>query len=171
MRARPRADRIQRYMGKRGGSQTLYQPYQAYARYGAISRPQTRKLGNRQYAFYSMADAPWGWKKSPQSTLQSLLYPEAYSSEGMADSNWGGGYGSPNKKTRTKRSELPALQDLNEENEGTNPMEEELEKRNVASMARSNMFPRKLRSYDEMRAGDENNLDLIEEKEEDTSNH
>ena len=40
---------------------------------------------------------------SPQSTLQSLLYPEAYSSEGMADSNWGGGYGSPNKKTRTKR--------------------------------------------------------------------
>jgi len=132
MRARPRADRIQRYMGKRGDSQTLYQPYQAYARYGAISRPQTRKLGNRQYAFYSMADAPWGWKK---------------------------------------RSELPALQDLNEENEGTNPMEEELEKRNVASMARSNMFPRKLRSYDEMRAGDENNLDLIEEKEEDTSNH
>ena len=85
---------------------------------------------------------------------------------------------------------MPALQDLNEENEGTNPMEEELEKRNVASMARSNMFPRKLRSYDEMRAGgkvnsllkktsfnksksflDENNLDLIEEKEEDTSNH
>lgn len=118
MRARPRADRIQ--------------PYQAYARYGAISRPQTRKLGNRQYAFYSMADAPWGWKK---------------------------------------RSELPALQDLNEEIEDTNPMEEELEKRNVASMARSNMFPRKLRSYDEMRAGDENNLDLIEEKEEDTSNH
>ena len=48
---------------------------------------------------------------------------------------------------------MPALQDLNEENEDTNPMEEELEKRNVASMARSNMFPRKLRSYDEMRAG------------------
>ena len=85
---------------------------------------------------------------------------------------------------------MPALQDLNEENEGTNPMEEELEKRNVASMARSNMFPRKLRSYDEMRAGgkvnsllkklllikaktflDANYLDLIEEKEEDTSNH
>jgi len=119
MRARPRADRIQ--------------PYQAYARYGAISRPQTRKLGNRQYAFYSMADAPWGWKK---------------------------------------RSELPALlPNLNEEIEDTNPMEEDLEKRNLASMARSNMFPRKLRSFDEMRAGDEDNLDLIEEKEEDALKH
>jgi hypothetical protein len=119
MRARPRADRIQ--------------PYQAYARYGAISRPQTRKLGNRQYSFYSMADAPWGWKK---------------------------------------RSELPALlPNLNEEIEDTNPMEEDLEKRNLASMARSNMFPRKLRSFDEMRAGDEDNLDLIEEKEEDALKH
>lgn len=133
MRARPRADRIQRYAGKRGGSQTLIQPYQAYARYGAISRPQTRKLGNRQYSFYSMADAPWGWKK---------------------------------------RSELPALlPNLNEEIEDTNPMEEDLEKRNLASMARSNMFPRKLRSFDEMRAGDEDNLDLIEEKEEDALKH
>jgi len=106
MRARPRADRIQ--------------PYQAYARYGAIARPQTRKLGDRQYAFYSMADAPWGWKK---------------------------------------RSVLPAFIDDSEED---TPMEEELEKRNVAAMARSNMFPVK-RSYDESSAGDENNLDLIEE--------
>ena len=52
------------------------------------------------------------------------------------------------------RSELPALlPNLNEEIEDTNPMEEDLEKRNLASMARSNMFPRKLRSFDEMRAG------------------
>jgi len=172
MRARPRADRIQRYAGKRGGSQTLIQPYQAYARYGAISRPQTRKLGNRQYSFYSMADAPWGWKKSPEtvkSIMQSLLDPDD-STMGMADDHWGGGYGSPSHWV--KRSELPALlPNLNEEIEDTNPMEEDLEKRNLASMARSNMFPRKLRSFDEMRAGDEDNLDLIEEKEEDALKH
>lgn len=42
-------------------SRTAYAPYRAYARYGAIPRPQ-----GRQYAYASMADADWGWKKRSQ---------------------------------------------------------------------------------------------------------
>lgn len=42
-------------------SRTAYSPYRAYARYGAIPRPQ-----GRQYAYASMADADWGWKKRSQ---------------------------------------------------------------------------------------------------------
>ena len=45
-----------------------------------------------------------------------------------------------------------------DDSEEDTPMEEELEKRNVAAMARSNMFPVK-RSYDESSAGGKvNNL-------------
>jgi len=52
-------------------SHDIYNPYQAYAKYGAISRPQTRKLGPRQYNYASMADMDWGWKKRSQ--LPALL--------------------------------------------------------------------------------------------------
>jgi len=83
MRARPRADRIQRYSGKRGGPNTFYQPHQAYARYEPIARPQTRKLGDRQYAFYSMADADWGWKK--RSELPARLNLDDESEEASMD--------------------------------------------------------------------------------------
>ena len=65
---------------------------------GMEKKVKEKKLNFFPKVFFYQTDF-----SSPQSTLQSLLYPEAY--EGMADSNWGGGYGSPskNKKTRTKR--------------------------------------------------------------------
>jgi len=92
-----------------------YQPYRAYARYGAIPRPE-----GRQYSYASMADMDWGWKK---------------------------------------RSQLPALMGTNESADDE-PLTED--KRNLASLAKNNFFPREYkRSVDDE---DANDSDIEEEK-------
>jgi len=96
-------------------SRTAYAPYRAYARYGAIPRPE-----GRQYSYASMADMDWGWKK---------------------------------------RSQLPALMGTNESADDE-PLTED--KRNLASLAKNNFFPREYkRSVDDE---DANDSDIEEEK-------
>merc|ERR1719367_2162330 len=95
-------------------SRTSYAPYRAYARYGAIPRPE-----GRRYAYASMADADWGWKK---------------------------------------RSQLPALMGANSEDDEV--LADALDKRNLASLAKNNFFPKEnyKRSMDE----EANDQDTIE---------
>jgi len=115
-----------------------YQPYRAYSRFsGSISKPQTRNnLGERQYNYFGMADADWGWKK---------------------------------------RSQWPAMLEMEDVDDVDTPDEDiidnlDLEKRNIGSLAHSNMFPRghklsfgKRTNIDESDA-DENNEQFDEEK-------
>jgi len=115
-----------------------YQPYRAYSRFsGSISKPQTRNnLGERQYNYFGMADADWGWKK---------------------------------------RSQWPAMLEMEDVDDVDTPDEDiidnlDLEKRNIGSLAHSNMFPRghklsfgKRTNVDESDA-DENNELFDEEK-------
>jgi len=96
--------------------QPRYQPYRAYARYGAIPRPQ-----GRQYAYASMADADWGWKK---------------------------------------RSQLPALMGTNTE-DAEEVLANALDKRNLASLAKNNFFPRE---YKRSQDTDTDDSDVIEEE-------
>jgi len=97
-------------------SRTAYAPYRAYARYGAIPRPQ-----GRQYAYASMADADWGWKK---------------------------------------RSQLPALMGTNTE-DAEEVLANALDKRNLASLAKNNFFPRE---YKRSQDTDTDDSDVIEEE-------
>jgi hypothetical protein len=97
-------------------SRTAYSPYRAYARYGAIPRPQ-----GRQYAYASMADADWGWKK---------------------------------------RSQLPALMGTNTE-DAEEVLANALDKRNLASLAKNNFFPRE---YKRSQDTDTDDSDVIEEE-------
>jgi len=97
-------------------SRTAYAPYRAYARYGAIPRPQ-----GRRYAYASMADADWGWKK---------------------------------------RSQLPALMGTNTE-DAEEVLANALDKRNLASLAKNNFFPRE---YKRSQDTDAEESDVIEEE-------
>jgi len=97
--------------------QPRYQPYRAYARYGAIPRPQ-----GRQYAYASMADADWGWKK---------------------------------------RSQLPALMGTNTEDAEEEVLANALDKRNLASLAKNNFFPRE---YKRSQDTDSDDSDVLEEE-------
>merc|ERR1740123_1261604 len=97
-------------------SRTAYAPYRAYARYGAIPRPQ-----GRRYAYASMADADWGWKK---------------------------------------RSQLPALMGTNTE-DAEEVLANALDKRNLASLAKNNFFPRE---YKRSQDTDAEDSDVIEEE-------
>jgi len=98
-------------------SRTAYAPYRAYARYGAIPRPQ-----GRQYAYASMADADWGWKK---------------------------------------RSQLPALMGTNTEDAEEEVLANALDKRNLASLAKNNFFPRE---YKRSQDTDSDDSDVLEEE-------
>jgi hypothetical protein len=105
----------QPYMKPKTVHRRSYPEYpQAYARYGAISRPQTRVDGERQTAYTSMADMDWGWRK---------------------------------------RSQLPTWLDYAEDLEQEEPAaidDEEMEqkvKKNVAALAKSNLYPKNHKLY------------------------
>jgi len=133
-----RANHPMSYLKRANHPTVFYQPYRAYSRFsGSISKPQTRNnLGERQYNYFGMADADWGWKK---------------------------------------RSQWPAMLEMEDVDNVDTPDEDiidnlDLEKRNIGSLAHSNMFPKghklsfgKRTDSDESDA-DENNELFDEEK-------
>merc|ERR1712165_363414 len=133
-----RANHPMSYLKRANHPTVFYQPYRAYSRFsGSISKPQTRNnLGERQYNYFGMADADWGWKK---------------------------------------RSQWPAMLEMEDVDNVDTPDEDiidnlDLEKKNIGSLAHSNMFPKghklsfgKRTNVDESDA-DENNELFDEEK-------